>query len=544
MDDVSRPAPALSAEGLIWYRIHFSLDNSHLTDPLSVYLGLVGGADEVFLNGRLIGHTGNIGKDHRSAPRTVRLYDLPNKVLHQGENVLAIRVFNDINPRSLEGPFVIGLAEKIDDFAIAQSNKWITIDTSLALLSLFSLCAWCAACAAGFKGAKSWFTGATLLAVASMFAVTHPVAALAGIPAGFAWRTAQICYLLSSTLYLLALRAYLNEGPKWLVYGVAAATLVCSLSAVFSPLEFKHRMMEVAGTLMLCPIVFWTVWFFRRRGRARDGMQFAVFTSVALYSFGLIWGVFGNLSSWVTSSELQVMPSSTSVALSILALLAAGFIQLVQLREALAASQTKTLLAHHEARRQVAQDLHDGVVQELHATRIALQVAESLPAEERNGSISQVVSSLKKTTDALRLEAHELHLGQELTWVAFQGQLQGWARQLNIQLLLEDLAHLDEALPRLTTRQLHQILREAWANATRHSGCSQMSLSTKRVSGNLEILLRDNGNGFPSKRESTGIGLMTMRERTERIGGTFRLDTGAQGTILAVVIPTPMPTNE
>lgn len=534
--------PALSSEGFIWYRLHFPLAEAQSTTSLSIYLGLLGGADEAYLNGKRVGSTGIIGPQPRSAPRIVRHYRLPSDWLEAEDNVLALRVFNEVHQRTLEGPVALGPEHLVDRFAQAQSNKWITADTALALLGAFSFLAWGACFFAGLRGEKSYFMGATFLAIALMFSLSHPL--IESIDPGVAWRIALLSYLVSPSLYLLSLRAYWNAGPVRLVYGLAFCACLSALVAVLAPLEWKDRATEVAGVFMLCPMLFWSYWALRRWKSGSSDVEKTIFVSVLLYTFCLVWAVVGNLSPLVTTSEAQLFPAQAALVLSVFTLLSAGFIQLFRLRADLATARRETILAHQDARQRVAQDLHDGVVQELHAARISLHLAESLAGQERARAVARVVSSLKNSTEALRLESHELHLGPLCGWGEFTAQLREWASHEGLGFTLGQFEDLDTRLSASTTQQLQAILREGWANATRHADCSQLKLESEILPSLLRVTLSDNGKGFSSSQSSGGIGLVSMRERSKRIGGTFRLDSGPQGTILTVDVPLDAETSE
>jgi len=79
-----------------WYRLHFTVPQTAGSAPLVLDLGLILDADETYLNGVLIGKTGHFPPQAHSALGEARLYELPGEVVrHGGDNVLAIKVFND-----------------------------------------------------------------------------------------------------------------------------------------------------------------------------------------------------------------------------------------------------------------------------------------------------------------------------------------------------------------------------------------------------------------------------------------------------------------
>jgi two-component system NarL family sensor kinase len=69
-------------------------------------------------------------------------------------------------------------------------------------------------------------------------------------------------------------------------------------------------------------------------------------------------------------------------------------------------------------------------------------------------------------------------------------------------------------------------------------------LSLRKIAGNIELTIRDDGVGFDqdavfsAKRYRKGFGLASMRERVHLSGGSFSIDTGlASGTTIRAIWP-------
>ena len=96
--DISLPAPweqdeMKDIDGASWYRYHFQLPVDWKGKGLRLELGFIGNDDMTYVNGLKVG--GIFGKDH---PRS---YYLGPGVMRDGENVLAIRVWNRSGSRRL-----------------------------------------------------------------------------------------------------------------------------------------------------------------------------------------------------------------------------------------------------------------------------------------------------------------------------------------------------------------------------------------------------------------------------------------------------------
>lgn len=94
--------------GRAWYRKRLSLPDYLQGQTISLHLGKIDDADEVFINGELIGSTGQFPPNYRTAYQTERTYTIPSRLTRAGELVIAIRVFDAENEGGiLHGP--IGL---------------------------------------------------------------------------------------------------------------------------------------------------------------------------------------------------------------------------------------------------------------------------------------------------------------------------------------------------------------------------------------------------------------------------------------------------
>jgi signal transduction histidine kinase len=93
-------------------------------------------------------------------------------------------------------------------------------------------------------------------------------------------------------------------------------------------------------------------------------------------------------------------------------------------------------------------------------------------------------------------------------------------------------------IPQERQEQLLRIAREAVTNAARHSAASVVRVQFANGRG-LRLQIDDDGVGFdPTTTESSGFGLVTMRERAAAMGGEFNLESAPdEGTRIEVIIP-------
>jgi signal transduction histidine kinase len=83
----------------------------------------------------------------------------------------------------------------------------------------------------------------------------------------------------------------------------------------------------------------------------------------------------------------------------------------------------------------------------------------------------------------------------------------------------------------------YRIVVEAVTNAQRHSGADRCVVRLSREAGELRIEVSDTGSGLAADRRP-GVGLSSMRERAEELGGTFEAgDRPGGGTVVRVGLP-------
>jgi signal transduction histidine kinase len=98
-------------------------------------------------------------------------------------------------------------------------------------------------------------------------------------------------------------------------------------------------------------------------------------------------------------------------------------------------------------------------------------------------------------------------------------------------------------LPNEESLGLFRICQEAIVNALRHARASEIQIELAYESSDVDLSVQDNGRGLDLQLsgKSEGFGLISMRERAERIGARFEVSgEPGRGTRLRVVAPSPV----
>jgi signal transduction histidine kinase len=176
-----------------------------------------------------------------------------------------------------------------------------------------------------------------------------------------------------------------------------------------------------------------------------------------------------------------------------------------------------------EERRRIARELHDCVAQEL-----AYIVAES------SGSLAAAAE--RALDESRRAIAALTRPVDEPLAVALVQAAEEVAGRVGVQLRI-DVGKGAEVSPD-EREALIRIVREAITNAGRHGGAENVSVELSNGNGTL-LRIADDGSGFDTRHTRVGgFGLVSMRERTEALGGRFKLSSEAgEGTRIEVRLP-------
>ena len=222
-----------------------------------------------------------------------------------------------------------------------------------------------------------------------------------------------------------------------------------------------------------------------------------------------------------------------------LAAAAAPALSVLGLNAELRASREALVAGREEERRRLRRDLHDGIGAALAGARLQLESARDLVRDERavrmldaaGAAVTEAVDDVRRLTEDLRPPAlDELGLG---------GCLVGLAERVRTP-ALEVAVQVPAALPALPAAvevAAYRIAGEALVNAARHAGASVVAVRLEVEPGRVVLEVRDDGRGLPGSPRA-GVGLASMRQRAEEIGGGLQLHSDARGTIVRAVLPT------
>lgn len=94
-----------------------------------------------------------------------------------------------------------------------------------------------------------------------------------------------------------------------------------------------------------------------------------------------------------------------------------------------------------------------------------------------------------------------------------------------------------DPLPAAVEVAAYRIVLEAVTNAIRHSRAETCVVQLRREDGTLVVVVRDDGTGLAAA-PGLGVGLISMRERAEELGGSCTVTSGDEtGTVVEARLP-------
>jgi signal transduction histidine kinase len=198
-----------------------------------------------------------------------------------------------------------------------------------------------------------------------------------------------------------------------------------------------------------------------------------------------------------------------------------------------------------EERNRLARELHDAMTQNLFSLSLTAEVAGGLVRTDPARAEAEVdhVRQLARETQAelrsliFELRPPRLEADGLVATVGKDLEVLGRAHGLKADLRV----HGTPELASTAEMQLYRIVQEALNNAVRHARAESVAVDVDATDGTVTITVRDDGVGFdPAARaiRERRLGLTSMRERAESLGGTLTIETAPRsGTTVRVEVP-------
>jgi len=260
-----------------------------------------------------------------------------------------------------------------------------------------------------------------------------------------------------------------------------------------------------------------------------------------LWSSGLVWNAIENGTPTGETVVLVVVGVVSASSGLILRRIESGSRRLKQQLEARARAEYESIVSE---RLRIADELHDVVAHDL--TIIAMHVNLLSECEAHGGSLEVIRSSSARALDDLRRVVGESHLRAADGATACRGEFREAVTDgcrtieragMTVRTEIDEIDDL--LLPRIVDLTLSRLVREATTNVLKHSSGTDIVVGLRSSPGLIEFEI---SNPVETARStprvpSGGFGLVRMRERVSKIGGTLASGSAAGIWRLSVSVP-------
>ncbi|MCP3802337.1 histidine kinase [Allokutzneria sp. A3M-2-11 16] len=189
-----------------------------------------------------------------------------------------------------------------------------------------------------------------------------------------------------------------------------------------------------------------------------------------------------------------------------------------------------------QERLRLRRDLHDGLGPSLAGVTLQLGAVRTMlpPRSEASVLLGSVMVHMRQVVDDFR----RVTRNQRPLLLEEHG-LRGALTELCRRLSTVDapvVVELPEVVPVEHEEVVFHVAAESLANAVRHAGARSIGLRVTVTGGWVTVEVRDDGTGIADPVE-LGVGLVSMRERAQAVGGSCVIDSGPGGTTVRARLP-------
>lgn len=236
------------------------------------------------------------------------------------------------------------------------------------------------------------------------------------------------------------------------------------------------------------------------------------------------------------------LPAATQTVLQLVATPLAQALQAARLSEQLQRSRGQVVGVLEEERRRMRRDLHDGLGPTLtgvaYSADAAANILSSRPLEAAallqalRADVAAAIDEIRRIVYGLRPKALD-----ELGLVAaVRSQSERLLARDGRPFTVEVSAPALPELPAAVEVAAFRVAVEAVTNVARHAAADRADV-TFLLDGPdlLDVTVKDSGTGDAAWTE--GVGIASMRERVEQIGGSLTIDTHVTGSVVRARLP-------
>ena len=198
-----------------------------------------------------------------------------------------------------------------------------------------------------------------------------------------------------------------------------------------------------------------------------------------------------------------------------------------------------------EERNRLARELHDSVTQVLYSANLMAEAGRRFAGagdlERAKHYLSRLGDTCQQALKEMRLLVYQLRplaLESEGIVGALRQRLDAVEKRAGMEARLLFDGPID--LPARLEEELYRVAQEALNNALKHAAATSVTVRFASGDGCFTLEVEDNGKGFDpdTVANAGGMGLVSMRERVENLGGALSiLSAPGEGTKIKIRVP-------
>jgi signal transduction histidine kinase len=225
-------------------------------------------------------------------------------------------------------------------------------------------------------------------------------------------------------------------------------------------------------------------------------------------------------------------------------------LELTKMNEALREPSSKLLSTHEVERKRIASEVHDTLGACLAAIKFKAEKAvgeNGKTADAPRESLDTIIPLVQECIEECKRIQMDLRppILDDLGLLAALSWFFRRFQTIYSEIRVEQETTIEESeIPHSLKIVIYRIFQEAMNNVAKHSKADLVRLCLRKADNRMELILQDNRQGFNleqalfQKSSEKGLGLLSMKERTELSGGSFAIEsTEGKGTTIRVSWP-------
>ncbi|MEC5425514.1 PAS domain S-box protein [Virgibacillus sp. C22-A2] len=208
-----------------------------------------------------------------------------------------------------------------------------------------------------------------------------------------------------------------------------------------------------------------------------------------------------------------------------------------RIEEELQHTMNRIINVQEEERKRLSREIHDGIGQNLYSHLITIN---RLSTEVNHPLLEQMLEEATELIQEVRDFSWELRPSvlDDLGLIpAIRSFLNRFSESYHIDVYFD--CSLSNRLDSNIEITIYRIIQEALTNVRKYAATDQAAVTVRKVESFIRVTVEDKGKGFDREQLSSGVGLISMKERARSVAGEIQVkSTPGEGTIVVLEIPT------